>query len=141
MKKSTFYILSFTWGLPLTLAGLITSLALVCLRKKPKRWGGCWYFEIGKGWGGLEIGIVFLASKTASDHTKNHEHGHAIQNCYYGPLMPFIVCIPSCTRYLYRRIRKKLGYSNKTGYDDIWFEGQATRWGTEIVKAWEENER
>ena len=134
MKKSIFYVLSFTWGIVLTLIGLIVAGVLLCMGKKPKKWGWCYYFEIGDGWGGLELGIIFLTSKKPSTHTKCHEFGHAIQNCYFGPLMPFLVCIPSAIRYWYRRIRRSKGLKNKTAYDDIWFEGQATRLG---YKYWE----
>ena len=134
MKKSLFYVLSFTWGIVLTLIGLIVAGVLLCMGKKPKKWGWCYYFEIGEGWGGLELGIIFLTSKNPSTHTKCHEFGHAIQNCYFGILMPFLVCIPSAIRYWYRRIRRSKGLKNKTAYDEIWFEGQATRLG---YKYWE----
>lgn len=129
MKKHTFYLLSFTWGLPLTLIGLVVALVLLCLGKKPKKWGWCYCFEIGRYWGGLELGIIFITDKDSSDHTRNHEHGHAIQNCRYGFLMPFIVCIPSAIRYWYREISG----NTKTPYDAIWFEGEATRLGTDLI--------
>ena len=133
MKKSIFYLLSFTWGAILTVIGLIVAgVLLVFKKKKPKRWGYCWYFEVGEGWGGLELGPIFLTSKNPSIHTRNHERGHAIQNCWFGPLFILLVWIPSATRYWYRRIRSKMGLPNKTDYDDIWFEEQATRLGNEL---------
>ena len=134
MSKLKFYLLSFTWGLPLTLIGLIVSLVMLCMGCKPHKWGYCYYFEVGEGWGGLEFGVIFLVSKTASDHTKNHELGHGIQNCYWGPLTLLVIWIPSAIRYQYRKIRAKLGYQNKTKYDDFWAEGQASRWGTELIE-------
>ena len=42
----------------------------------------------------------------------------------FGPLMPFIVAIPSCIRYWFRRFTKPT-----TMYDGIWFERQATNLG------------
>ena len=60
-----------------------------------------------------------------------HEYGHSIQNCFYGPLMPFIVMIPSIIRFWYIEIfyyRKKKKYGK--AYDSIWFEKQATNLGT-----------
>ena len=134
MKKSKFYALSFTWGLPLTLIGLIVAAVLLCAGEKPKKWGLCCYFEVGENWGGLELGVIFLTNKSPSVTCRNHELGHGIQNCWFGFLMPFIVCIPSAIRYWYRAIRRKRGLPNKTAYDDIWFEGQATRLGTEYMK-------
>lgn len=134
MKKSTFYILSFTWGLPLTLAGLTVAAVLLCTGKKPKKWGACYYFEIGEHWGGLELGIIFLTNKNPTTYIKNHEHGHAIQNCFFGLFMPFVVCIPSIVRYWYRNIRTRLKLANKAAYDDIWFEASATALGNKYIK-------
>ena len=134
LSKFWFYILSWTWGLPMTLIGAIVTLALKIAGKKVQKWGYCYYVEVGKNWGGLELGMFFLTDSSSLTITKNHEHGHAIQNCYWGVLMPFVICIPSAIRYWYRRIRTNLGYKITTGYDDIWFEGQATKLGKYYVE-------
>jgi hypothetical protein len=136
-SKKEFYLLSFTWGLPMTLIGLIVAGVLICLGYKPKKWGPCIYFNVGKGWGGVELGPVFITDSRDSKHTKNHEFGHGIQNCFYGPAMPFIVCIPSAFRYWYREIVYHMrGLTPPTAYDDIWFEGEATRLGNEYIEKW-----
>ena len=144
MNKKLFYILSWTWGLPMTLIGAIVTGILMIFGKKPKRWGPCIYTEIGKNWGGLELGMFFLTSKPSYASTKDHELGHAIQNCYWGPLMPFVISIPSAIRYWYRRIRRMLGYPNAASYYDVWFELQASTWGCRANYDWniylEENE-
>jgi hypothetical protein len=49
--------------------------------------------------------------------------------------MLFVITIPSAIRYWYREIRARKGLKNETGYDDIWFEGDATRRGEEFI-AW-----
>ena len=134
MKKSLYYMLSFTWGLPLTLIGLIVGLALVTVGIKPKKWLYGYYFEIGKGWGGLNLGIVFFCGKGCSTHTKNHEFGHSLQNCVFGIFTFFIVHIPSFIRYWYRELRRFMGLKNESAYDDIWFEGQATKWGDKFYE-------
>ena len=131
LSKTAFYLLSWTWGLPMTLIGAITMLILMIRGKKPKRWGYCYYIEVGKDWGGLELGMFFLTNEHASTHTKCHEYGHGIQNCYFGFLMPFLVTIPSAIRYHYRNHLYNKGIRPKTAYDDIWFEGQATKLGTD----------
>ena len=105
MKKILFYILSFTWGSIMTAIGCLATLGLLIAGHKPKKWGYCWYFEVGKGWGGVNLGPVFLVSKGSSVHTKNHEHGHGIQNCCLGPLMPLVVCLPSAARYWLTNMR------------------------------------
>ena len=122
----------------MTLIGLIVALALICAGCKPKRWGGCLCFNIGEKWGGVSFGIVMLTDKRDRITTKNHEHGHAFQNCRYGMLMPFIVCIPSAIRYHYRNWRTKHGKKNKTGYYDIWFEGEATKLGKKYIDHWQQ---
>ena len=135
MKKSVFYLLSLTWGLPLTLAGSVVALALLLTGHKPKRWGYCWYFEIGRNWGGFEMGCFFVKDRTPSRHIMNHEHGHGIQNCYLGPFMPFVVCLPSSLRYWFRALRSRLFPQHKLKpYDSVWFEGQATRLGTQLME-------
>ena len=134
MKRWQFYLLSFTWGFPMTLIGCLVALALVCAGYKPKRFGWCWYFEIGESWGGLELGVFFLKCRSSGFNTKCHEHGHAFQNTLFGVFMPFVVCIPSAIRYWYRKVVRKLNPSKELPpYDAIWFEGQASRVGTEFI--------
>ena len=135
-SKALYYFLSFTWGLPLTLIGAIVAVCLMASGHKPKRWGGCIYFNVGKNWGGLELGLFFLTDSRDSEHTKNHELGHSIQNCKYGFMMPFIVCIPSAARYWYRELRDRRGLPNETPYDAIWFEGEATELGYKYIGTW-----
>jgi len=132
MTAGQFYFLSFTWGLLFTLSGLLTALPLLLTGHRPKKWGWCWYFEIGKNdWGGADRGIIFLRSKApVEERLMNHEFGHALQNCVFGPFMLLFVSLPSTARYWSRRVSEKNGRHPKTGYDDIWFEGQATRIGT-----------
>ena len=138
MKQAriVFYILSFTWGIVMTLVGLIVAGVLLLAGKRPKKYGWCYYFEVGENWGGFNLGIIFLTGSNPPERTKNHEFGHAIQNCLWGPLMPFIITIPSAIRYWYREL--KYYRKNKfppTDYDDIWFEGNATMMGTKFMKA------
>lgn len=118
----------------MTLVGLITAFALVCLGNKPKRYGYCLHFVVGKNWGGLNLGLVILTDNNPTEHTKAHEHGHALQNCLYGFLMPFVVAIPSAIRYWHRELNCRKGIYPETAYDDVWYEGQATNWGTKFIQ-------
>ena len=135
INKPLYYILNCTWGLLLTLAGAIVALFLIIIGKKPKQHGGCWYFNIGKNWGGLELGLFFLTDQNDSTHTKNHEYGHSLQNAVLGPFMILLVSIPSAIRYWIFVFREKHGKLNPP-YDSIWFEGQATRLGTNTISQW-----
>lgn len=133
MNKALFYILSYAWGFPMTLIGIGATIVLKIKGCKFQRHGWCHHYECGHNWGGVNFGPVFITAIGASEHTKNHEHGHALQNCIWGPLMPFVIAIPSALRYWVRRLRKD---KNKElpAYDSIWFEGQASKWGNAFMK-------
>lgn len=137
LKRILFYVMSFTWGGLMSLIGLLTILILLPFGKL-HTYHGRLYMRIGERWGGVELGCFFLCDKTAGEHTLAHECGHGLQNCLWGPLMPFVVCIPSAVRYwyreyIYRTDREK--YRKLPDYDAIWFEGQATKWGEQYVAA------
>lgn len=109
INKPLYYILNCTWGCIMTLIGAVVALALLCVGKKPLRHAGCTYFNVGKSWGGMELGCFFLTDSHDSEHTKNHEFGHSLQNCLWGPLFPFVVCIPSAIRYWLREFKTQKG--------------------------------
>ncbi len=138
LKIVIFYILSFTWGLPMTLIGAIAALFLLCAGYKPKRFHHFIYFEVGENWGGFECGCFFIVNKNPTLHIKQHEAGHGIQNIIFGWLMPFVVSIPSLIRYWYREFLIRSGkkfYWELPDYDSIWFEGQATRFGEKYFES------
>lgn len=105
LKTIGFWVISCTWGIIMTLIGAITALILLICGYKPKRHGPCIYFEVGESWGGVELGAFFLVNKNPLESTKHHEMGHGFQNLIFGPLMPFIVCLPSALRYHVRNYR------------------------------------
>lgn len=137
LKKFIYYFLSLTWGSLMTTVGCFVAVALLITGHKPKKHAGCFYFEVGESWGGFELGLFFVCSRTSGKSTKDHEFGHNIQNCILGPLMPFIVSIPSAIRYWYREFKYyKKGLEPITVYDAIWFEGQASKWGKIFAANW-----
>lgn len=99
IKNILFWILSWTWGLPMTLFGAIGALVLIIAGYKPQKFHQYIYFRVGESWGGLEAGPFFFMDKTAGYSTQAHEAGHGIQNIIFGPFMPFVVSIPSAMRY------------------------------------------
>lgn len=125
--KWVYYLLQFTWGLPMNIAGLAVAAVLVLRGRRPVPYHWGWCFEREGNWG-LELGIFFIAPPD-SIHTKDHEFGHGVQNVYLGWFTPVVVSLPSVARFWWRKLKKKLGKSITTGYDDIWFEGQATKTG------------
>ena len=123
-KVLLYYVLSFTWGLPMTLIGCIGMLVLICIGYKPKKFKHMYYIETKGSWGGVTLGCFIFTCKNPSQSLLEHESGHTLQNIMFGPLMPFLVAIPSCIRYWFRQFTKPT-----TIYDGIWFERQATNLG------------
>lgn len=136
MTKKQFYTQNLTWGLIMNIIGFIVALFLLISGHKPKKSGAVICFEIGEGWGGLNLGLVILVCKDSDTDTKIHEFGHAIQNAKYGLAMPFIVCIPSAIRYWVREFQYRSGHPPKTGYYDVWFEKEANELGAEYTAKW-----
>lgn len=134
--KLLYYILSFTWGLPMTLVGIVVTIVLLMInlflklfKKKTipiKRYHHTYYFEIGKYWGGLELGMMFIKGSSTSERTSQHELGHTYQNCVLGPFFPILVALPSAIRWWYRKLTPNKLHNM---YDDIWFEECASNLG------------
>lgn len=108
MKKilsyTAYWVVQCTWGALMTLTGALAALYFLAAGYKPKTYGPAVYFEFGSHWGGLNLGGFFFCNKNSSTSTKAHEFGHSIQNLIFGPLMPFLVSIPSAARYWLFRI-------------------------------------
>ena len=134
LSSREFYIRSFTWGLPVNVGGAVCALAMLATGHKPDRFGQCLHFTIGEKWGGGSLGVFLFTCRNASRRLLEHEHGHSIQNCFYGPLMPFLVNLPSSSRYWYRRAIQKIHPEKKLPpYDSIWFEAEATKLGHDYM--------
>lgn len=117
-------------GWALSLVGLIVYGVLRLFRQKPKDYKGiCPYFAIGKNRGRLEMGWFFICCKNCGDSVKRHEVGHGVQNAAVGGLKMLGYSIGSAARYWWREI-----FGAKTPYDSWFFEGDATRLGTEYVQ-------
>ena len=132
LSKSKFYALSFTWGIIMTLIGCIASVVLLALGYKPQKNKYGWSFIVGKNWGGIDLGLVSIVNENPTDYLLQHEFGHAVQNCYYGPAFPFLVAIPSATRYWYREYLVRSGKKQAhelSDYYSIWFEREASELG------------
>lgn len=126
--KVLFWLLMFTWALPMTLVGLLVTLVLLICGKRPEKYHNVYRFTIGKSWGGLELGLMFLQSKNSGEHVAMHEYGH-LHQLILGPLFPVLVAIPSAVRYWHQTLSKKI----TPPYDEIWFERSATDLGNLII--------
>lgn len=127
-NSKTYWILSLTWGIIMTMVGLIAAAGFMLFGARPHPLGHGLVFYIGKGWGGITLGPVSFCSKTAPITTVYHEYGHSIQNCVFGPGMVFIG-LASLARATWRTFTKP-----KTDYDSVWFEAQASAWGNKNLQ-------
>ena len=131
-----FYLISFTWGLPWTLVGLLVfGIVWLFLHEQIKVRVVAGRISVKfteKRFGGVSLGIVYFVDRSDSYRLNTHELGHTIQSMYWGPLFVFVIAIPSFLRYHYRGILRKY-FPDKAKklphYDAIWFEGQATKLG------------
>lgn len=133
-----YWLLQLTWGGLLTWPGLLIAWLIPSAFKSIRRNGFSFIVRIGGNWGGLNLGAASFIGEGDdewSEHARRHEFGHSLQNALFGPLQIFLVFIPSAVRYWWRR---KHPDKVKTAYDDIWFEGTATKWGTEAIGWMEE---
>lgn len=127
--KWLYYVLNYTWGILMSLIGIVVTLVLLPF-VKPEKFNLTYCFKIKKSWGGATIGAMFIRDTTSWQQLSCHEFGHTFQNCLLGPLTPILVGIPSTIRYWYRHFKyERKGVTPPTAYDDIWFERSATHIG------------
>lgn len=124
-----YYLIQWTWGLPLTFLGALSYIIFVkILKYKTYKYRNLICIVVPWNFGGLNLGM-FAIHGEKNYSLISHEYGHSIQNLWWGWLMPFVITIPSAARYWYRELLFKKGVPLKTGYYDIWFESQATKLG------------
>ena len=131
-----YWLWSITWGCIMTAIGFVVALFCLITGHRPYRLGPNIYFKVGNGWGGFECGPFFVVCKDTKT-TQYHEAGHGLQNLIWGPLMPFVISIPSAIRYWYREYLVRFKGKKRWDlpyYDSIWFECQATRWGEKVYR-------
>lgn len=133
MSKKTYYTMSFTWGLPMTVLGLLAASALMVLGYRPKRFGWAWYFEVGRHRDGFSLGFIFFCGKYSSNVTKAHEYGHSFQNCTYGfAMIPLVLA--SVVRYWYYTVVEDWLGRKLPDYESSWrFESNATKLGIKYL--------
>lgn len=112
-----YYVLNFTWGIIMTVIGLLFTLCMLFCNVTPIRYNLTWYFAFGYYWGGVSLGITFITDRSGDNSIAPHEFGHTVQNCLFGPLFPFLIAIPSMIRYY------TVSYED---YEKVWFEKSAT---------------
>lgn len=127
LKKFLFYLVQWTWGLPVNLVGGLIFLFLVTVRKR--RWQHFGYsYIVYVPWksGGLSLGLFILIKENHSNkrwtyNTRIHEYGHTWQCLLLGPLYYIVIAIPSaiwCN--FFNGYRKKHNVSYYKLYCEAW---------------------
>ena len=96
-----FYLVQLTWGILMNIVGGLAALGLLITGHRPYYFAPYIYFRTKWNFGGLNLGFFFIIGKDC-DSCAPHEMGHGIQNMWLGPLLPFVVSIPSALRYWLR---------------------------------------
>ena len=135
LKKKTYSLLQWTWGLPQTLAGA----ALYAVHRKDVHYGfrGACVTEWQKN-EGISLGkFIFVpagraaayAQKTKeADFLLEHEYGHTLQSLILGPAYLLLVGAPSIVWNRLPYFRNKRKKTGKSYYSPV-FESSASRLG------------
>lgn len=137
IKKFFFYLIQWTWGLPVNLVGGIGFL--ICTKIKGRRWQRFGYsYIVYLPWksGGLSLGLFIFVkdnhkSKRWTYNTRIHEYGHTWQCLLLGPLYYVVIALPSmiwCA--CFEGYRKK----NNVSYYKLYCEKWANIWGQKATK-------
>lgn len=133
VKVVLFWLISLTRGLPTTLFGLIFFLVNIAMNNilDVQVIRGRLFIRTEWKWGGISLGaFVFIGNYEHDEDLKWHELGHTVQNLMWGPLMPFVINIPSFIRAaMWDKITAK---NPKADYYSIWFERQANEYGEKL---------
>lgn len=148
--KIAFWIAQWTWGAVMSVIGLVF-LGFQAATKNIEK------AELVEGTGvvliklknnitwGVSLGM-FIFEGQGYDATIVHEVGHSVQNLVWGPLFLFVIGLPSLIRagifgtsWAERQVAaNKLKWLHLDSYYSIWFEKQATVWGSRYATAlWE----
>ena len=137
VKDFLFYLIQWTWGLPVNLVGGI--VFLICTKIKGRRWQKFGYSKIVYlPWnsGGLSLGLfIFMKDNHKSEkwtyNTRIHEYGHTWQCLLLGPIYYIVIALPSaiwCN--FFEGYRKK----NNVSYYWLYCENWANAWGQKFSK-------
>ena len=104
MKRVLYYLIHWTWAIPMNIIGGIMCLIALCCKWPVQKYRNGIEIVFPKNFGGLELGMFFL--RGPDNHgVAPHEYGHSIQMLWWGPLFPFVIGLPSALRYWIRTFK------------------------------------
>ena len=131
MKTFLFYLIQWTWGLPVNLVGGIVYLICKAMGRKSEKFGYAWITYLPWNQGGLSLGLfIFMKAdhpnKTWTYNTRIHEYGHTWQCLLLGVLYYPVIAIPSAVWCnFFEKYRQKNNVSYYVFYPEKW----ANAWG------------
>lgn len=137
LKVFLFYLVQWTWGLPVNLVGGIAFLINTKIKKRRwQRFGYAYIVYIPWNAGGLSLGLFIFAKenhpkKNWTYNTRIHEYGHTWQCLLLGPLYYIVIALPSviwCN--FFAGYRKK----NNVSYYALYCESWANAFGQKFAK-------
>ena len=128
-SRFLFYLVQWTWGLPVNLIGLIVYLILY-KKCRHEKFHNAYITYLPWKHGGLSTGLfIFMADGKSADWTYNtriHEYGHTIQCLLLGPLYWLVIGLPSAVWCnCFEGYRRK----HNVSYYKLYCESWANRWG------------
>lgn len=132
-----FYLVQWTWGLTVNLAGGIAFL--ICTKiagYRYQRFGYAYIVYVPWKGGGLSLGLfIFMkdqhSNKKWTYNTRIHEYGHTWQCLLLGPLYWIVIAIPS---FIWCNCFAKYREKNNVSYYKLYCESWANSWGEKFSK-------
>lgn len=129
--KGLFYLIQWTWGLPVNLFGLIGYLVCKLHGRRTERFGNAWITYVPWKSGGLSLGLfIFLRenhpNKIWTPNARIHEYGHTWQCLLLGPFFWLVIGLPS---FIWCHCFESWRRKNKVSYYVFYPEKWANAWG------------
>ncbi len=137
IKNILFYIVQWTWGLPVNIVGGIAYL--ICtkiLKRSHSKFGYANIVYLPWNAGGLSMGLfIFMRDnhekKEWTYNTRIHEYGHTWQCLLLGPLYYIVIALPSV---IWCNFFAKYREKNNISYYKLYCEAWANNWGQKASK-------
>ena len=131
-----FYLVQFTWGLPVNLVGGIAFLICKLKGRRHQKFGYSYITFLPWNAGGLSMGIFIFAKENHPKpewtyNTRIHEYGHTWQCLLLGPLYYIVIAIPSV---IWCNVFGKYREKHNISYYKLYCEAWANRWGQKATK-------
>ncbi len=138
MKRSLFYFIQFTWGLPVNFFSGIVYLFFKIKRFRQERFYNAFitYVPTVKHKGAMAAGIFIYISSANSDVSNTgleiliHEYGHVLQTLILGPLYWIVIGLPSI---VWARFFENYRDRREVSYYSLYCEAWANRLGKNNV--------